>query len=178
MATAHALSSAETIELFDRYVVPNYRRYPISLTRGEGSWVWDNEGRRYLDFFPGWGCNLLGHCPPRVVKAVQEQVAALVHVPNTWYMEAQGKLAEADQIFQHALVIKPDYSQAKINRARIRQRLGDHATGQEMTFQGTGFTRFTSTRVKLLWKLPMILVLEFFASMNTCCDSLQCLACV
>jgi predicted acetylornithine/succinylornithine family transaminase len=84
-----------TIAQFDRYVIPNYRRYPVSLVRGEGSWIWDAEGERYLDFFPGWGCNLLGHCPPRVVAAVREQVGQLIHVPNTWYMEAQGALAEA-----------------------------------------------------------------------------------
>jgi predicted acetylornithine/succinylornithine family transaminase len=89
------LSSAETIALFEEYVVPNYRRYSVSLVRGEGSYVWDAEGRRYLDFFPGWGCNLLGHCPPPVVKAVQEQVATLIHVPNTWYTEAQGLWAKA-----------------------------------------------------------------------------------
>lgn len=86
--------SPETAELFQRYVVPNYRRYPVSLVRGEGSHVWDDQGRRYLDFFPGWGCNLLGHCPPQVVKAVQEQVATLIHVPNTWHIEAQGKWAK------------------------------------------------------------------------------------
>jgi predicted acetylornithine/succinylornithine family transaminase len=88
-------SSAETIAQFERYVIPNYRRYPVCLVRGEGSWVWDAEGNRYLDFFPGWGCNLLGHCPPRVVEAVREQVAQLIHVPNTWYMEAQGAFAQA-----------------------------------------------------------------------------------
>ncbi len=88
-------SSVATIAQFDRYVIPNYRRYPVSLVRGEGSWIWDAEGERYLDFFPGWGCNLLGHCPPRVVAAVREQVGQLIHVPNTWYMEAQGALAEA-----------------------------------------------------------------------------------
>ena len=71
--------------------MPNYRRYPVSLVRGEGSWIWDAEGERYLDFFPGWGCNLLGHCPPRVVEAVREQVGQLIHVPNTWYTEAQGR---------------------------------------------------------------------------------------
>lgn len=94
MATASTLSSAETIELFTRYVVPNYNRYPVCLVRGEGSFVWDAEGNRYLDLFPGWGCNLLGHCPEPVVKAVQEQVATLIHVPNTWYMEAQGLWAK------------------------------------------------------------------------------------
>jgi predicted acetylornithine/succinylornithine family transaminase len=95
MATAEAtMNASEIIDLFERYVVPNYRRYPIALARGEGSYVWDTAGTRYLDFFPGWGCNLLGHCPEPVVKAVQEQVATLIHVPNTWYTEAQGRWAK------------------------------------------------------------------------------------
>jgi predicted acetylornithine/succinylornithine family transaminase len=94
-SAADSTSSAQTIARFDRYVIGNYRRFPVSLVRGEGSWVWDAEGRKYLDLFPGWGCNLLGHCPPRVVQAVQDQVASLIHVPNTWYMDAQGRFAEA-----------------------------------------------------------------------------------
>jgi predicted acetylornithine/succinylornithine family transaminase len=93
META-TLSSQDTIALFKDYVIPNYTRYPVCLVRGEGSYVWDAEDNRYLDFFPGWGCNLIGHCPPRVVEAVREQVAQLIHVPNTWYMEAQGLLAK------------------------------------------------------------------------------------
>ncbi|MEO1498108.1 MAG: aspartate aminotransferase family protein [Planctomycetota bacterium] len=92
-AVAESMSPATT-ELFERYVVPNYGRFPVSLVKGEGSWVWDDQGRKYLDFFPGWGCNLLGHCPPSVVEAVQEQVAKLIHVPNSWYMEPQGQWAK------------------------------------------------------------------------------------
>ena len=94
MAGSRPLSSQETVKLFERYVIPNYTRFPMSLVRGEGSYVWDSEGNRYLDFFPGWGCNLLGHCPPRVVEAVQQQVAELIHVPNTWHTEAQGRWAQ------------------------------------------------------------------------------------
>ena len=86
-------SSQETITLFEKYVIPNYGRFPIALARGEGSFVWDAEGNRYLDLFPGWGCNLLGHCPPAVVEAVRDQVGRLIHVPNTWYTEAQGQWA-------------------------------------------------------------------------------------
>ena len=86
--------SPETVQLFDDYVIPNYGRYKLALVRGEGSQVWDDQGNRYLDFFPGWGCNLLGHCPAPVVKAVQDQVAKLIHVPNSWYMEAQGQWAK------------------------------------------------------------------------------------
>jgi predicted acetylornithine/succinylornithine family transaminase len=87
--------NSATLEQYQRFVIPNYTRYPVCLVRGEGSHVWDDEGNRYLDFFPGWGCNLLGHCPPRVVAAVREQVGRLIHVPNTWHTEAQGKLAQA-----------------------------------------------------------------------------------
>jgi len=100
MATIDSASHAtgpktrRVIETFDRYVVPNYRRFPICLVKGEGSRVWDAEGREYLDLFPGWGCNLLGHCPEPIVSAVQEQVAKLIHVPNTWYTEPQGEWAK------------------------------------------------------------------------------------
>jgi predicted acetylornithine/succinylornithine family transaminase len=94
MSTDTIPSSAETIDLFKQYVVPNYTRYPLALERGEGSYVWDAEGKRYLDFFPGWGCNLLGHCPEPVVRAVQEQMATLIHVPNTWHTHAQGLWAK------------------------------------------------------------------------------------
>lgn len=94
MSTDQAISSSKTVELFKKYVIPNYTRYPVCLVRGEGSRVWDSEGDCYLDLFPGWGCNLLGHCPPAVVQAVQEQVATLIHVPNSWHMEAQGRWAK------------------------------------------------------------------------------------
>jgi acetylornithine/N-succinyldiaminopimelate aminotransferase len=89
------MSSKDTIEQFKTFVIANYTRYPVCLVRGEGSEVWDAEGNRYLDLFPGWGCDLLGHCPPRVVEAVCDQVRRLIHVPNTWYTEAQGQLAQA-----------------------------------------------------------------------------------
>ncbi len=90
-----ASNTALVIDTFQKYVIANYTRYPSCLVRGEGSEVWDIEEQRYLDLFPGWGCNLVGHCPPRVVMAVQEQVASLIHVPNTWYMVEQGEFAKA-----------------------------------------------------------------------------------
>ncbi|MGL4942190.1 MAG: aspartate aminotransferase family protein [Thermoguttaceae bacterium] len=83
-----------TLARFEKYVIANYTRYPIVLVRGEGSTVYDATGRRYIDFFPGWGCGLLGHCPPPIVEAVQRQVAQLIHVPNSWYTEQQGIWAE------------------------------------------------------------------------------------
>lgn len=95
MTDPATLSSQDIIARAKKYVIGNYTRYPVALVRGEGSHVWDAEGNRYLDFFPGWGCGVLGHCPPKVVAAVQEQVATLIHVPNTWYTEPQALLGEA-----------------------------------------------------------------------------------
>src|SRR2546421_11161946 len=89
-----AMSQA-ILDQYQHFVIGNYTRYPIVLVRGEGSSIWDDAGNRYLDFFPGWGCGLLGHCPPRVVEALREQAGSLIHVPNTWYTEPQGLLAEA-----------------------------------------------------------------------------------
>ncbi|MDO5579874.1 MAG: aspartate aminotransferase family protein [Planctomycetia bacterium] len=87
-------SSKEIISLFDSFVIPNYKRYPVALVKGEGAYVWDAEGNRYIDFFPGWGSNMFGYCPAPVVKAVQEQSARLIHVPNSWYTEEQGLWAK------------------------------------------------------------------------------------
>lgn len=92
--TTDTLSSADVIALAKKHLIGNYTRHPVCLVRGEGSWVWDAEGNRYLDFFPGWGCGILGHCPPRVVQAVRDQVGELIHVPNTWYTEPQARLAK------------------------------------------------------------------------------------
>jgi predicted acetylornithine/succinylornithine family transaminase len=89
------MTSEEIVKLFERYVIPNYGRFPVALVRGEDSYVWDAEGNRYLDLFPGWGCGLLGHCPAPVVEAVRDQLGRLIHVPNTWHTELQGLWAKA-----------------------------------------------------------------------------------
>ena len=71
------MTSQETIDLFGRCVIGNYGRVPVVMVRAEGSQMWDAEGKRYLDLFPGWGCSLLGHCHPRVVAAIREQAGRL-----------------------------------------------------------------------------------------------------
>jgi predicted acetylornithine/succinylornithine family transaminase len=144
--------SKATITQFERCVIPNYRRFPICLARGEGSWVWDLEGNRYLDFFPGWGCNLLGHCPPRVVAAVREQAGELIHVPNTWYIEAQGALAQALSERSFGGQCFFCNSGAEANEAAIKlARAHGHAQGRfkiitmEGGFHGRTFAALTAT---------------------------------
>lgn len=143
--------SQATIDLFDQYVIPNYRRYPIALVRGEGSHVWDADGRRYLDLFPGWGCNILGYSPPAVVKAIQDQAAKLIHIPNTWYIEEQGRFAEflCTRCFGKAFFCN---SGAEANEAAIKlARLHGSAQGRfriitfEHGFHGRTFGALTAT---------------------------------
>ena len=105
-------SSSQIIELFDRYVIGNYTRYPVCLVRGEGSRVWDDEGNRYLDFFPGWGCGLLGHCPPRVVEAVQRQVAELIHTPGITFVGTIPDAVQPPIFFAGALTGKVQQADA------------------------------------------------------------------
>jgi acetylornithine/N-succinyldiaminopimelate aminotransferase len=88
------MNTQEIIKTFEKHVIPNYTRTPCAIVRGEGSWIWDAEGKKYIDLFPGWGVSALGHCHPRVVEAVREQAGRLFHMPNTFYMEEQGRLAQ------------------------------------------------------------------------------------
>src|SRR5450631_49530 len=77
-----------------QYLLQTYNRYPIVLTRGKGVFLWDIDEKRYLDFVSGLGVNALGHAHPRIVKAIREQAAKLIHVSNLYYHEYQGPLAE------------------------------------------------------------------------------------
>jgi len=81
-------------DLEKRFLLPTYNRYPVAFERGKGVFLYDFEGKRYLDFVAGLGVNALGHAHPRVVKAIREQAAKLVHISNLYYNEYQGRLAE------------------------------------------------------------------------------------
>ena len=75
-------------ELFMR----TFKRTPLTLVKGEGSWVWDDEGNKYLDFVAGWAVNCLGHCPPVVVEAIREQAGTLIQTSNQFYTIPQLQL--------------------------------------------------------------------------------------
>lgn len=81
-------------ELEKQYLLPTYSRYPVALEKGKGVFLFDFEGKRYLDFVSGIGVNALGHAHPRIVKAIREQSAKLIHISNLYYNEYQGQLAE------------------------------------------------------------------------------------
>ncbi len=81
-------------DTFEKFVVPSYARFDIVLQRGEGSYVWDADGRRYLDFGGGIAVCSLGHGHPEITEALTQQAGTLIHISNLYYNELQGRLAE------------------------------------------------------------------------------------
>lgn len=80
-------------ELESQYLLQNYSRYPLVLRRGKGCYLFDIEGKRYLDLIAGIGVNALGHGHPRILSVLREQAALLIHCSNLYYHEHQGPLA-------------------------------------------------------------------------------------
>ncbi|HEY2577862.1 MAG TPA: acetylornithine transaminase, partial [Streptosporangiaceae bacterium] len=84
-------------KLIDRYaasIMPNYGQPPVALTRGEGCWLWDADGERYLDLIGGIAVSALGHGHPAVIEAVTRQVGLLAHTSNLFLHEPEVELAE------------------------------------------------------------------------------------
>ncbi len=88
------MTTQETIELFNKYVIANYGRLPRVIVKGEGCYMYDVDGNKILDMFPGWAVSGIGHCHPRVVEALRKQAGELLHIDNTFYSEQQGELAK------------------------------------------------------------------------------------
>ncbi len=109
-----------TQEEFDDYVLPSYQRFPITIVRGEGSYIYDDTGKKYLDFLSGWSVSNLGHRPLVVVEAITRQAQELIHVPNVFYTGPQGQLAKL--LVQHSITGKVFFSNsgAEANEAAIK----------------------------------------------------------
>ncbi len=91
--TSSKVTSEKVAALYDAHILKNYGPAPMTLVRGEGSFVWDAENRRYLDFCTGIAVNTVGHSHPHWVKTVSEQAARLVHVSNLFHVPQQAELA-------------------------------------------------------------------------------------
>jgi len=84
----------KVVRLYRKFVIPCYKQSALVMARGKGVNVWDAEGKKYLDFFPGWAVSGLGHCPPKVTAAIREQSKRILNIPNNYYNQLQGELAE------------------------------------------------------------------------------------
>ena len=94
MSNSNEPEEISTFDLFDRYVMPTYGRFPIALVRGDGCSVWDEKGKEYIDFGAGIAVCSVGHCHPRVAAAIYGQAQTLVHTSNLYYTRPQGLLAK------------------------------------------------------------------------------------
>lgn len=81
-------------ELEQKLFLRTFSRVPLTLVRGQGAWVWDDQGKKYLDFVGGWAVDSLGHCPPVVVEALEKQAKTLIQVSNQFYTVPQIELAQ------------------------------------------------------------------------------------
>src|SRR5438105_10873211 len=81
----------EIIERERQFLLQTYHRYPLVLQRGKGVFLYDLDGKRYLDFVAGLGVNALGHAHPRIVKVIREQAARAIHLSNLYYKRISGQ---------------------------------------------------------------------------------------
>jgi predicted acetylornithine/succinylornithine family transaminase len=84
----------KVVQMYDKYIMNTYKRVPLCLEKGKGITATDIDGKKYLDFFPGWAVSGIGHCHPAVVKAIAKQAKTLMHVSNNYYSRLQALLAE------------------------------------------------------------------------------------
>ena len=87
-------SSREWIAVENKYYAQTVRRQPVVIVRGEGTKVWDADGKEYLDFVAGWAVNQLGHSHPVITQAISEQAGTLIQTSNQFYTVPQLRLAE------------------------------------------------------------------------------------
>lgn len=80
--------------LYDKYVLPTYGREELTFVKGQGSYLFDDQGKKYLDLYPGWGTGCLGHCHPYMADELKKQLTELIHVPNNYYNIPQAELAQ------------------------------------------------------------------------------------
>jgi len=88
------MNTTEIIEMFDKYVIANYGRLPKVIVKGRDNYIFDTDGNKILDMFPGWAVSCIGHCHPKVVEAIRTQAGELLHIDNTFYIPKQGQLAK------------------------------------------------------------------------------------
>ena len=114
---------SSTQDILDRgrkVLIGNYARQPIVMDHGEGCWVWDTDGKRYLDLFTGFGGCVLGHCHPALIEAATNQARKLWHVGNTFYTEPQIELAERLNTFAFPGQAFFCHSGAEANEAAVK----------------------------------------------------------
>ena len=145
------------IEESERYLMHTYNRFPVVLRKGRGIRVWSADGKEYLDFVGGVATNVLGHCHPKVVVALQKQAQRLIHVSNFYHIEPQIKLARllvthsfADKAFFCNSGAEANEAAIKIARKHAKEHHGQNPNRYEIitavnSFHGRTLATVTAT---------------------------------
>jgi len=158
---------SNTKKLFEDYVLNTYNRRGPVFVKGKGSWLWDEAGEKYLDLFPGWGVSILGHCHPRIVKALSDQAKKLIHLPNNLFFAEQAILAK--EIVKSTFDSKVFFSNsgAEANEGAVKlSRLYGKGQRHEIivmknSFHGRTFAALSATG-QAKYKEPFAPILETF----------------
>ncbi len=152
------IHTEEIIARGQAVIMNTYGRLPMALTRGEGSWVWDAEGKKYLDFLTGLAVNSLGHSHPAIVSAIQEQAKLLLHTSNLYWIPNQVALAErlvansfADKAFFCNSGAEANEGAIKLARKYAKKRYDEQkfeVISLESSFHGRTLATLTATGQK------------------------------
>ncbi|MDR1070576.1 MAG: aminotransferase class III-fold pyridoxal phosphate-dependent enzyme, partial [Gracilibacteraceae bacterium] len=123
------------METGEQCLMRTYARLPLALCRGEGSWVWDTDGKRYLDFVTGLAVTSLGHSHPEIVRVIREQAGLMLHSSNLYWNEPQVRLARtltehsfADRAFFCNSGAEANEGAIKLARKYAKKHYGEHKT--------------------------------------------------
>ena len=147
------MTTLRTIETEEKYAAPFFKKIPISIERGEGVYVWDEEGKKYLDFTAGWGVTCIGHSHPVILRALEEQSSKIMQNPNSGltYSPARARLLELIASILPAGLTRVFFSNsgAESNDAAIK--LARKVTGRrdvvstELSFHGRTISTASAT---------------------------------
>ncbi len=129
----------EVFECYKDYIMPTYTKTPLIFVKGKGSRLWDIHNKVYLDFFPGWGVGNLGHCHPKVMSAVRDQISKLIFIPNNYYHVHQAKLAKEIVFWTYPAKVFFCNSGAEANEAAIKfsRKFGKGGRYEIITFENS-----------------------------------------
>lgn len=149
------MDSQTLMMLSEQVIAHTYNRFPILPVKGKGTRIWDKEGKEYVDFFSGLAVCNLGHCHPKVVRAIQDQAERLIHVSNLYYIEPQIELASllckhsfADKVFFCNSGAEANEGALKLARKYAKEKMGQdryEIITMEHSFHGRTLATLTAT---------------------------------
>jgi acetylornithine/N-succinyldiaminopimelate aminotransferase len=145
------MNTSEVLKQYEQYVIGSYKRLPLVIVKGQGSRIWDADGKEYLDMFPGWGVCGTGHCHPKVVEAIRRQAGELIHVDNTFCNPQQAMLAQllSERSFGGKCFFCNSGAEANEAAIKLARLVGDgrryKIITMERSFHGRTFASMTAT---------------------------------